>query len=406
MSAVVDRLHELAQLGRHENGIDRALATPQERAARELFAVWARARNYALSQDSVANLFARRDGRRDDASPILVGSHLDTVPTGGAYDGAYGVVAAICALETLDEQHVQTEHPIEAVVWAGEEGGRFPLGCLGSSAFASIVKSERVLALTDADGVTLGQALASPEGGLLADVALHQDENVAAYLELHVEQGPVLERDGVSLGIVTAIAGQRRYRVVVDGTSGHAGTVPMAQRSDALSAAAQMILAVERAAAAASGRTVATVGRITVEPNSPNVIPGRATFSVDIRSTDDALIEAVETALREATGEVQNQRSVRVSIERLESRSPVPMDVHLRECIERAIDSLGQRAINVPSGAGHDAMCLARIAPTAMIFVPSVGGRSHVADEETKPENLETGVAALAASIVEVDRFV
>jgi len=405
VSAVVERLAELAQLGRHETGIDRALATPQERRAREAFAAWARARGYALTQDSVGNLFARRDGVRDGARPILVGSHLDTVPTGGAYDGAYGVVAALCALEALDERNAATEHPVEAVAWAGEEGSRFPLGCLGSSVFTGAYDVARALTLADAAGTTLAQALAASDGGLLDGVPKRSETRVAAYVELHVEQGPVLEREGVSLGIVTAIAGQRRYRVVVEGTSGHAGTVPMSRRGDALCAAAEMILAIERAALVA-GESVATVGSLTLDPNATNVIPGRVTFSVDIRSPDDARIDAVETALRESAGKVNAQRRVAAAIERLEARAPTPMDPKLRAAIARAVAPMGERAIDVPSGAGHDAMCLALIAPTAMLFVPSVGGRSHVAEEETSPHDLEVGVAALAASIVEVDRLV
>ncbi len=405
MSAVVERLRELAQIGRQEYGIDRALATPAERAARKWFVTLARARNYALTQDPLGNLFARRDGTRAGAPPILVGSHLDTVPTGGPYDGAYGVVAALCALEMLDDRNAQTEHSVEAVAWAGEEGGRFPFGCLGSSAFAGIIEMQRALALVDSEGTSLAQALASKEGGLLDDVPARNGTRVAAYLELHVEQGPVLEAEGVVLGIVTAIAGQRRYRVTVKGESGHAGTVPMAQRSDALCGAADIILAVERAATAQE-KTVATAGRIAVEPNAPNVIPMRAVFSLDIRSTVDAAIDAVESALRDSAADVHARRRLHTSIERLESRQPVPMDPKLRDCIGRAIDSIGQRAINVPSGAGHDARCLAQIAPTAMIFVPSVGGRSHVPDEETKPEDLEVGVEALAASIAEADKFV
>lgn len=405
MSAVVERLAELSQLGRHEHGIDRALATPQEHAARELFAQWARARGYALAQDRVGNLFARRNGVRDGARPILVGSHLDTVATGGAYDGAYGVVAAICALELLDERAVQTEHPIDAVAWAGEEGGRFPLGCLGSSVFTGAVDAEHALTLADAEGTTLRDALASKSGGLLEGVPMRDQTRVAAYLELHVEQGPVLEREGVSLGVVTAITGQRRYRVIVDGSSGHAGTVPMARRGDAVAAAAEMILALERATLVA-GECVSTVGRIVVEPNEPNVIAGRVTFTVDIRSGDDKRVEAVENALRESAGEVNGRRRVTAAIERLEARPPAPMDPKLRGALERALASIGQRSIDVPSGAGHDAMCLSRVAPTAMLFVPSIGGRSHVAEEETSAQDLEIGVDALAAGIVEVDKFV
>ncbi len=405
MSKVNERLANLAQIGRVEQGMDRALATPAEREARLLFASWARERRYSLTQDRVGNLFARRNGARDGARPLLVGSHLDTVKNGGAYDGAYGVVAALCALEALDEHKIETEHPIEAVAWVGEEGGRFPLACVGSAFFTGACDAARALALTDSDGVTLEQALASADGGLLEGIPARDESRVAAYLEIHIEQGPILEREGVSLGIVTAINGQRRYRVIVNGTPGHAGTVPMARRGDALCAAAEMILATERAALSI-GECVVTFGTLVVEPNAPNVIPGRVTFSVDIRSPEDARVEAVENALREAAGDVNGRRRVAAAIERLQGHAPVPMDPKLRNAIARAIGALGERAIDVPSGAGHDAMLLARIAPAAMIFVPSIGGRSHVPEEETSPRDLELGLTALTAAIVEVDKFV
>jgi hydantoinase/carbamoylase family amidase len=401
VNRAITRLEELALLGTSERGVDRALATPQERAARELFASWARSNGYALSQDRVGNLFARRDGVAQDAAPILTGSHLDTVPTGGSYDGAYGVVGAICALELLDQRNAWTQHPVEAVAWVGEEGSRFPLGCLGSSVFANVFSLEYALGLEDARGITLHEALGS-ESGLLQGVPMRNGDAAGAYLELHVEQGPVLEREGVSLGVVTAIAGQRRYRAIVEGESGHAGTVPMGQRHDALAAAAELMLAIERAAVK-TGESVATVGRAVVEPNGTNVIPARVTFSVDIRSADDERIDAVERALYDASSNARSHRGVRVRIERLEARLPIPMDAAMRAAIGRAIESLGQRAIDVPSGAGHDAMCLARVAPTGMIFVPSIGGRSHVPHEATSPRDVELGIEALAASILEVD---
>ena len=230
MTQVVERLAELAEFGKYEGGINRGLATPQERQARELFAKWASEAGYYLTQDPIGNLFARRNGTIPSAAPILVGSHLDTVPTGGAYDGAYGVVAALCALAQLDREGVETKHPVEAVAWVGEEGSRFPIGCLGSAVFARLTKLDEALALRDENGVSLGDALASREGGLL-DLPQRGEQRVAAYLELHVEQGPVLEAEGVHLGVVSAITGQIRYRAVVEGTSGHAGTVPMDHRS-------------------------------------------------------------------------------------------------------------------------------------------------------------------------------
>ncbi len=400
---VVEKLDALRVFGAYEGGIDRALLTPQERAARQLFAQWARASGFALTQDRVGNLFARRGGTRADREPILIGSHLDTVPTGGAYDGAYGVAAALSALELLDARGVRTAHPLEAVAWAGEEGSRFPLGCLGSSVFAGLSDEATVRALVGDDGVTYADALASPDGGLLDDVPMRDDRDVAAYLELHVEQGPVLEALGLSLGIVTAIAAQRRLRATVHGRSGHAGTVPMTMRNDALCAAAELVLAFESAANDVGG-AVATVGRMVVEPNGTNVIPGYVTFSLDLRSADEKKLDEISGQLHRAIDRVQSQRGVRVEIEMLEKRSATPMTPALRAAIARALDGLGERHADVPSGAGHDAMCLGKIVPTAMIFVPSIGGQSHVREERTSESDLLLGVEALAAAIIEVDK--
>jgi hydantoinase/carbamoylase family amidase len=401
---IVARLAQLAEIGKYAGGINRALATPPERRARELFAQWAAQAGYTLTQDRVGNLFARRNGSHTNSKPILVGSHLDTVPTGGAYDGAYGVAGALCALQVLDERGISLAHPVEAVAWAGEEGSRFPLGCLGSSVFSGLCDADRALALHDHAGISLRDALAGTEGGLLAEVPLREVRDVAAYLELHVEQGPVLEREGVPLGVVTAIAAQRRYRVRVDGTSGHAGTVPMTGRSDALCAAAELVLAMESTARNAAS-AVATVGRMIVEPGGTNVIPARAIFSLDVRSPDDAQVEAIEAGLHETVTRIERERTVRIATEILEARKATPMDESLRVALHRAIASMNARAVDVPSGAGHDAMCLAQIAPAAMIFVPSTGGRSHVAEERTDDADLERGVEALAAAIVEVDRM-
>ena len=401
-SKIVQRVAEMAQFGKYEGGIDRALATPQERKARELFVKWATESGYQLTQDPVGNLFARRNGSEPAAAPILVGSHLDTVPTGGAYDGAYGVIAALCALEQLDSEGAQTRHPVEAVAWVGEEGSRFSIGCLGSAVFARLTSLEEAYALRDQDGISLGDALASADGGLL-DIPQRGETRVAAYLELHVEQGPVLEAEGVRLGVVSAITGQIRYRAVVEGVSGHAGTVPMDRRSDALPAAAEIILAME-AAAKKEGGAVVTVGRLIVEPGGTNVIPARVSFSIDNRSPDPKKMEAIEEAFHKTAEDVSKRRGVRVVLEKLDAHAPTPMDPKMREALHRVAKTMDQAALDVPSGAGHDAMCIAKIAPTAMLFVPSIGGHSHVRQERTADADLELGVDALARAIVEVDK--
>jgi len=400
-AAVLDRLAELAQLGAWEGGIDRALFSAADRAARERFATWARDAGLALAQDRAGNTFARRAGTAGRGS-ILVGSHLDTVRTGGPYDGAYGVVAALGAIALLAERGIATVHAIEAVAWAGEEGSRFPLGCLGSGAFAGLNDQGAIDALRDADGTTFAAARAGATG-LLPDLALRSRETPAAYLELHVEQGPVLERAGARLGVVTAIAGQARHAITVAGESGHAGTVPMTQRRDALVAAAEIVAALD-AAVRELGDAVLTVGKLDVEPNQTNVIPARVTFRTDARSVDDSRIEALTARLRALCGEAERRRGVSVRVEALERRAAVAMDPALSACVRAAVVSLEPNAPDLPSGAGHDAMCVATIAPAAMIFVPSIGGQSHVAAERTAPADLELGVEALARALVEVDR--
>jgi len=276
---------------------------------------------------------------------------------------------------------------------------------LGSSVFAGLTPASEALALADDTGITLSDALRARDGGLLEGVPAYESAGVAAYLELHVEQGPSLESAGARLGIVTAIVGQRRLRVEIAGHSGHAGTVPMAGRADALCAAAELILALEEEAKR-QAEAVATVGRIAVEPGGTNVIPASATFSVDIRSADDAKLDTILVRLREEVGHVTLRRRVQIKTTVLEARTPTPMDSTLRSALERAVISLGERPFDLPSGAGHDAMCLATIAPAAMLFVPSVGGHSHVAAERTTDADLRLGLDALVAAIVEVDRTI
>ena len=393
-----ERLASLAALGATQHGIDRPLFTAAERAARELFVRWARESSLHVEQDRAGNVFARLDGI-DAGPPVQCGSHLDTVKDGGAYDGAYGVIGGLEALRRIAASGERPKRALEVAAWAGEEGSRFPLGCLGSSVYAGLTPYDEVSALLADDGESFASALRGPNG-LLADVPVRDGfPPPAAYVELHIEQGPVLERAGVRLGVVTAIAGQRRLSVVVDGVAGHAGTIPMRDRADALCAASELVLAVERAALDA-GDCVATVGRLLVAPNQTNIVPGDVLFRVDARSADDARVVAVERALRERAEAVAAARSVRVAIETLEVRDAVPMEPRMRALVRTACELLDPRALDVPSGAGHDAMCVAQIAPTAMIFVPSIGGRSHVGDERTAPGDLDLGVAALAAVLL------
>jgi N-carbamoyl-L-amino-acid hydrolase len=402
-SPLAGRLAQLAKLGATGHGIDRRLFSAEDARARTLFAQWARSSNFTVEQDRAGNVFARRAGRRSGAA-ILSGSHLDTVPDGGAYDGAYGAVAALCALEELDAAAIVTEHPLEAVAWAGEEGSRFPLGCLGSGAFARLIELAVIDALRDAEGVTFADAR-DAANGLLDGVPVRDGfPRPAGYVELHIEQGPVLEHRGVRLGVVTAIAGQVRVEVEIHGEAGHAGTIPMELRRDALSAAAELALELE-AAARAIGECVLTVGHLTVFPNQTNVVPGRVVLRIDARSVDEARLTALRRAIEDGAVRTAAKRGVRIATTPIEERRVVVMDPRLRGAVAAAIAELGEPAIDLPSGAGHDAMCVAAVAPAAMIFVPSAGGLSHVGNEYTTPEDLQLGVTALTRSIAAIDRL-
>jgi N-carbamoyl-L-amino-acid hydrolase len=398
-SLLGERLAELATYGATPTGIDRRLFSVADSGARRLFVAWARASNYWVEQDRAGNVFARRPGKRTGAA-ILSGSHLDTVPT----DGAYGAVAALCALEELDAAGIETEFPVEAVAWAGEEGSRFPLGCLGSAAFAGLNTLASIDALVDEDGISFATARSSLTG-LLIDVPIRDGFPApASYVELHIEQGPVLEHERMRLGIVTAIAGQARFDVSVSGDSGHAGTVPMALRHDALSSAAELILALE-AAAREIHECVLTVGRLVVFPNQTNVIPRRVDFRVDARSVDEDRLATLAAAVATCAEGVAAQRGVRIDTTLIEERRVVKMDPALRGAIAEAISEIDERALDVASGAGHDAMCVAAVAPVAMIFVPSAGGISHMDSEFTEPDDLQLGVTTLTRSIWAIDRL-
>ncbi|GAC1546587.1 MAG: allantoate amidohydrolase [Candidatus Velthaea sp.] len=398
-------LAELAMLGATSEGIDRGLFTPAEHAARACFARWARELGASVEQDRAGNLFARLAGRDNSLAPIQCGSHLDTVRGGGAYDGAYGVVAGLAALAAIAAGGTPTAHPLEVVAWAGEEGSRFPVGTLGSAVYAGITPYAHVAELRDDDGVRFADAFEGPSGALAGVPVRDSQSAPAAYVELHIEQGPVLERRGARLGIVSTIAGARRYTIAVTGTPGHAGTVPMSERADALVAGAEIVLAIERIARELGG-CVATVGQIAVEPNQSNVIPGLARLRADVRSGDDSTIERIVERMQHACAQIGARRGVRIALEETERRATVAMDPALIAIVGEVCRALDPAAFELTSGAGHDAMCVARVAPVGMIFVPSVGGRSHVGDERTAPEDLDLGVRALAAALLAADRRV
>jgi N-carbamoyl-L-amino-acid hydrolase len=393
-------LMELARIGATEKGgVCRLAASDLDGAARRLFISWCEAAGCTVSIDRIGNIFARRPGRNPDLPPIVSGSHLDTQPTGGRFDGAYGVMAALEVVRSLNDLGYETEAPIEIVAWTNEEGSRFSPAMVGSGVFAGVFDLEYGLTRPDnATGVSLGAELArigfagsEPVGG----------RPVGAYFEAHIEQGPILEAAGLPIGVVTGAQGQRWYEITVTGQEAHAGPTPMPRRRDALVGAARMIDAVNRIGHAHAPYACATVGSLSLSPNSRNTIPGRVFFTVDFRHPDDAVLTAMDGELRAACREAAATQNLEVEVAEFWYFPPTPFDPRLVAAVREAAAAQGYGHQDIVSGAGHDAVYMARVAPTAMVFVPCVGGISHNEIEDAKPEDLTAGCNVLFNAILE-----
>jgi allantoate deiminase len=377
-------------------GITRMYGTPPHASAMGTVSGWMKAAGMSVRSDAIRNVIGRCDGRNPAAPPLVLGSHLDTVRDAGRWDGALGVLSAIAVVERLHAAGMRPPVPLEVVGFADEEGARFGTGFLGSSVLAGSF-DEADLERVDSHGVTLREAIREyrgDPGGLAA--AARAPGSLAGYAELHIEQGPVLEERGAPLGIVSAISGQTRALLRFSGVAGHAGTVPMELRHDALGAAAEVVLAAEALARKTAG-LVATVGRLEVQPGAPNVIPGAAELSLDVRHPEDAERAAAVARLRERAAEAAAARGVELEWEQLLDQPAVQCDPALSERMARAArDAVGAQAPRLPSGAGHDAAVVAAIAPVTMLFVRCAGGISHHPDESVAKADVALAVDALA----------
>ena len=383
-----------------DHGVNRPALSPEDIRARALLLEWAGARGYEPAVDPIANLFVRRPGRDSGAAPIVAGSHMDSQPTGGRFDGIFGVLAALEALEALDDAAIATTHPIDLVAWTNEEGGRYAPGAMGSAVFAGAIDLESCLALTDIAGISFRDAL---EATLAATPGLARRSfgfPIAAYVEPHIEQGPQLEATSHQIGVVTGIQGARWYVVEVTGEPGHAGTAPLRGRRDALRAAVRMIAALEELMHDPQDQLRFTVGRLEVEPNSPNVVPAKVTFSIDFRHPEARILDQrgarIEAVCRTAAGPCA------VTVTETFSRPPCVFADRIVAAIERAAELTSCRHMRLPSGAFHDANFLAELAPAGMIFVPCAKGISHSPAESASPEDLAAGARVLAATLVEL----
>jgi len=394
-------LMELARIGATaKGGVCRLAASDLDGEARRLFIRWCEEAGCTVSVDHIGNIFARRPGRNPDLPPVMTGSHLDTQPTGGRFDGAYGVLAGLELVRTLNDIGYETEAPVEIVAWTNEEGSRFSPAMVGSGAFTGVFALEAALATPDntAPALTLGAEL--DRIGFAGEAAVG-GRAVAAYFEAHIEQGPILEAAGLPIGIVTGAQGQRWYEITVTGQEAHAGPTPMPRRRDALVGAARMIDAVNKIGHAHAPYACATVGFVEVSPNSRNTIPGRVFLTVDFRHPEDAVLTMMDRELRKACAAAAATQSLEVEVKEFWYFPPTPFEPRLVGKVRQAAAAQGLPHQDIISGAGHDAVYMARVAPTAMIFVPCVGGISHNEIEDAKPDDLTAGCNVLLNAVLE-----
>ena len=394
------RIRALGQFGANpEGGVSRVAFSEADIAGRRYIAELMREAGLEVRIDTAGNVIGRREGTDDSLPPIMFGSHIDSVPGGGNYDGDVGVIGAIEVAQILSERDIRTRHPIEVVSFTDEEGGltgsRAMIGKLTDAALDVVTHS----GLSIRDGIRL---LGGDPDRL--DLAVREPGDIAAFIELHIEQGAFLHDEDIDIGVVEGIVGIRWWDVTIEGFANHAGTTPMNKRWDAMVTAAELTLAINRIATEMPGRQVATVGRIQAFPGAPNVIPGEVVMSLEIRDLDAAKIQQVFDLIEAEAGRIADARSTPVRFREIDVASPpAPTDLQMRRIITGVAEDLGMSYKLMPSGAGHDAQDMTTIAPTGMIFVPSVDGISHSPKEYTSPEDMANGATVLLRTVLAID---
>ena len=384
-----DSLMEMAKIGATpKGGVCRLALTDLDRDGRDLFVRWAKEAGCTISVDQMGNVFARRAGKDDSLTPVVTGSHADSQPTGGRFDGIYGVLGGLEVIRSLNDHQIETDRPIEVVIWTNEEGSRFAPAMVASGVFAGVFTLDYGLSRADVDGNTMGEELARI--GYAGDQPMGKP--IHAAFELHIEQGPILENEGVTIGVVHAAQGQRWYEVIYTGQESHAGPTPMPTRRDALVGAARVIDLVNRIGHEHAPYACATVGMLQVHPNSRNVIPGRVFFTIDIRHPDDSVLAEMDRKVRAGVQRIAEETKLEVSkLEQIFYYAPIAFDKACVDSVRDAAERFGYSHRDIVSGAGHDACYLSKVAPTAMVFVPCVGGISHNEIEDATPEWIEAG---------------
>ncbi|MDW7745628.1 Zn-dependent hydrolase [Halomonas sp.] len=394
-----DSLMEMGEIGGTEKGgCCRLALTDLDKQGRDLFVKWCEEAGCSITVDKMGNIFARRPGKNNALPPVAMGSHLDTQPTGGKFDGVYGVLAGLEIFRTLNEQGIETEAPLEAVAWTNEEGSRFPPAMVSSGVFAGAFDLEYGLSRADLDGKTMGEELQRIGYAGSAEVG---GRPFKAFFEAHIEQGPILEDEQQQIGVVTDAQGQRWYEITLTGQESHAGPTPMPRRRDALVGAARIVDMVNRIGMENQPNACATVGLMQVFPNSRNVIPGQVFFTVDFRHPDASVLERMDQALREGAEGIVGDLKLEMDFEQIWYSPPVPFDQQCVASVRKAAEELELSHREMVSGAGHDACYIARVAPTSMVFVPCENGISHNELERADADDLAAGCNVLLKAVVE-----
>ncbi|MET0520006.1 MAG: Zn-dependent hydrolase [Burkholderiaceae bacterium] len=390
---------ELAKIGATaKGGVCRLTLTDLDKQGRDLVTRWAREAGMTVTIDKIGNGFMRRPGRNNALPPVMTGSHIDTQPTGGKFDGNYGVLAGIEVVRTLNDHGIQTEAPIEVAFWTNEEGSRFVPVMMGSGVFAKAFTLEHAYAATDTEGKSVRGELEA-----IGYIGPEEpgDHPIGSYFETHIEQGPVLEDHDITIGVVTGVLGIKWYDCTVTGMEAHAGPTPMALRRDALQVATGLMQEVVAIAHRYPPHGRGTVGMVQVHPNSRNVIPGRVKFSIDLRNATDALVEQMDADIRRAVAEAAEKSGLKIDIELVSHYPAAPFHADCVEAVGRAAAALGYSNMKAVSGAGHDAVYMARLAPAGMIFIPCKDGISHNEIEDAKPEHITAGCNVLLHALLE-----
>jgi len=394
-------LTALAEFGKNpQGGVSRVAYSDADRAARAAVVDWMRAAKLEPTIDYAGNIIGRRAGTDASLKPIVFGSHIDSVPEGGNYDGDVGSMSAIEVAQTLAEHNVRMRHPIEVAIWQNEEGGLYGSRALSGQLVAAELKNVSSSGKTVEQGITF---LGGDPSKL--DQVKRRKGDIAAYFELHIEQGGILDANKIDIGVVEGIVGIKQWDVAVTGFANHAGTTPMDQRHDALLAASRFVEMVNRVVRGMPGRQVGTVGRIQAFPGAPNVIPGKVVCTLELRDLDDAKVDSMFAQIQAEAKKIGAQNGTQFAYSELHVNAAAPSDPRMRALVTEAAKGLGLSTRAMPSGAGHDAQAMALLGPMGMIFVPSVGGISHSPKEFSRPKDIVNGANVLLRTLLAADRL-